>query len=313
MTDAGISRRALLVGAGTWAAIGGHAWWRRRRAAPEGVRIVSWNLRNYSGLEHATSRHAPGHDGRRLRAHLQRLAADVFCFQEVLDPGALAQLLPDYTLEHSSFGGAHGQHLVVARRPHVRAESAAHTDPRVALGPGLRPTLVQSLRWGEQRCTVVVVHLKAGRNGFTTRQQQLAQLVQQLRALPRPRIVLGDFNTTGPPGGTPDQEIASLCERLGTVDLHRATSALPCSAYWEGHFDRYKQASTLDHVFSDRAASDAPPLHVAPGTQCARHACRAFSSTHAYPDLDYERVSDHCPLLLDLPSTWQFRDPANPP
>ena len=42
-------------------------------------------------------------------------------------------------------------------------------------------------------------------------------------------------------------------------------------------------------------AAAARPLH-----HCARHHCRAFRSTPAYPEPDYGDLSDHCPVALDL-------------
>ncbi len=295
-----ISRRSLLLGLGTSAAVGGHTLWRRRSADRGTVRVVSWNLRNFSGSTTPTSKHAPGHDLARLADHLQRFDADVFCFQEVLEPPQLGALLPGYRLEASSTGGAHGQHLVIARRASIPAQPSS-TDPCTVLNPGLRPTLVQPL-WLAGRCwSVVVVHLKATPAGHAIRQAQREPLLRMLDRLPRPRLVVGDFNTTGPRGGSPAAEITSLSTDLSVADLQRVHPSLPCTAYWEGgRFDRFAEPSVLDHVFTERAARTAPAVQVAPGLQCARADCAPLTSTPAYPDLDYERVSDHCPLIIDI-------------
>jgi len=290
----------MLLGLGTWAAVGGHALWQRRCAAPGSVRVVSWNLRNFSGATTPTSRHAPGHDLVRLADHLAAFDADVFCLQEVLTPSALGPLLPGYTLEASGDGGAHGQQLVIARRASLGA-GLPFTDRCTALNPGLRPTLVQSVSLDGRRWSVVVVHLKATPAGHATRQAQHKPLVQMLEGLPRPRLVVGDFNTTGARGGSPASEITSLCETLAAIGLHRARPTLPCTAYWEGsRFDRFAEPSVLDHVFTERAGPTAPAVQVAPGLHCARNRCAPITSTPAYPDLDLERVSDHCPLLIDV-------------
>lgn len=262
--------------------------------------MVSWNLRNFSGASTPTSRHAPGHDLARLADHFAAFDADVFCLQEVLNPAALGPLLPGYTLEASATGGAHGQRLVIARRANLRAEPP-FTDPCTALNPGLRPTLVQSLLLGGQRWSIVVVHLKATPAGHPIRQAQRRPLVQMLEGLPRPRLVVGDFNTTGARGGSPASEITSVCDEFAAVGLHRVRPSLPCTAYWEGsRFDRFSEPSVLDHVFAERAAPGAPAVQVAPGLQCSRSECEPITSTPAYPDLDLERVSDHCPLIIDV-------------
>lgn len=295
-----ISRRTLLVGAATWTAVGAHAWWRRPPPPPRGTRLVSWNLRNFSGRSDATSRHAPGHDLERLAGHLEALDADVYCFQEVLEPSALEPLLPGFRLEASETGGGHGQHLVIARRRDLAA-TPARTDPCTALTPRLRPVLSQRIALPPGQVSVAVVHLKASQRGFEVRRAQRAALVQRLRSLPTPRLVVGDFNTTGSTVVSSQAEIASWADALSQVDLHRVTPAEPCTAYWEGaRFDRFKEPSTLDHVFVDGAPPFASAVRVAPGTLCDRHHCGVLSSTDAYPDLDYERVSDHCPLVIDV-------------
>lgn len=295
-----LSRRTLLTGAAVWAGIGAHAWWSRRSVASAGLRVCSWNLRNFSGRREATSRHAPGHDLERLADTLAAIDADIFCFQEVLVPDALRALLPGHTLEASTTGGAHDQHLVIARRSTLSA-SPARTDPCTALTPRLRPILAQRLQTPRGPLSVVVVHLKAGRQGFELRRDQRQALLRTLADLPRPRLVVGDFNTTGSKTVSPEREIASLAAAFAAEDLRRVEPSLPCSAYWEGgRFDRYEEASILDHVFIDGAPPLAPAVQVAPGLHCRRHRCRPLRSTEAYPDLDYERVSDHCPMVLDV-------------
>ncbi len=261
---------------------------------------MSWNLRNFTGETPATSKHALGHDLDRLASHFADFDAAVLCLQEVIRPAALEAMLPGYTLESSQTGGAHGQRLVIARRETISAGPAL-TDPCTVLNPGLRPTLVQSLALDGRRWSVAVVHLKATPAGHAIRQAQRRSLLQVLERLPRPRLMVGDFNTTGSPTTSPEAEIASLTAAFADLGLHRVPLTLPCSAYWEGgRYDRFKQPSILHHVFADRAAPLAPALQVAPGTHCRRHQCGPLSSTEAYPDLDYDRVSDHCPLVLDL-------------
>ncbi len=290
----------MLIGLAAWGAVGAHAWWRRDPAPPGSIRIVSWNLRNFSGATAPTSRHAPGHDLDRLAEHFAAFDADVLCLQEVLDPGALQPLLPDYVLDASGDGGAHGQQLVIARRGPISA-APPHTDPCTVLNPGLRPTLVQSLFLDGLRWSIVVVHLKATPAGHAVRQVQHEALVQMLKDVPQPRLVVGDFNTTGRRGGSPADEISSLCAAFSTVGLQRVQPRLPCTAYWEGgRFDRFEEPSVLDHVFIEGAPPHAPAVHVAPGLQCSRSDCAPITSTSAYPDLDLERVSDHCPLLIDV-------------
>ncbi len=299
-----LSRRTLLLGTATWSAVGLHAWTTRTTgsAPADRWRLVTWNLRNYGGHERARSRHAPGHDLDRLARALARLNADVLCLQEVTAPAALARVLPGYRWQASTQGGAHDQRLVIARRPGINA-AAARTDPCTQLEPGCRPILTQVVELRGRPTTIVVVHLKAGPRGHGLRVRQRDALVRRLASLPAPRLVVGDFNTTGPVAGDASTEIASLRRQLATTGLRSAELVRNCTAYWEGRrHDRFKEPSILDHVFHDGAARNAPAVQAAPGSHCRRHACEPFISTTAYPDLDYERVTDHCPLVVDVSS-----------
>ncbi|MEM6294849.1 MAG: endonuclease/exonuclease/phosphatase family protein [Myxococcota bacterium] len=298
-----LSRRTLLLGAATWGAVGVHAWSRSVGPRHRGDwRLVTWNLRNYGGHAEARSRHAPGHDLDRLARTLSGLDADVLCLQEVKAPDALARVLPGYRWDASTSGGAHTQHLVIARRDSIQAR-AARTHPCTQIEPGCRPALTQAVELGGRWVTIVVVHLKAGPRGHGLRRRQRDALVPWLSSLPAPRVLVGDFNTTGPVAGDPETEITSLHRQLARAGLRSARLVRNCTAYWEGgRHDRFKEPSILDHVFLDGAARDAPAVQAAPGSHCRRHACEPFISTAAYPDLDYERVSDHCPIVVDVSS-----------
>ena len=65
--------------------------------------------------------------------------------------------------------------------------------------------------------------------------------------------------------------------------------------------DAWKEPSEIDLVWTrDLAESLAAEAQVHSGTHCAAKRCRDFRSTEAYPLRDYEFVSDHCPVILDL-------------
>ena len=67
--------------------------------------------------------------------------------------------------------------------------------------------------------------------------------------------------------------------------------------------DDSPEALFEDIVRATRGKTDealASEAQVVSGAHCQRYACRDFRSTQAYPVRDYERVSDHCPVVLDL-------------
>ncbi|MEZ4385267.1 MAG: endonuclease/exonuclease/phosphatase family protein [Nannocystaceae bacterium] len=271
-------------------------------AKRDALRVVSWNLRNFPD-EHQ--------DLELLRSRLRSLDADVIAVQEVLRPAALEALMPEWELAISERGGQRDQRVGVLydpRRVELLGEPVEHDA--LSLGGRVRPALSVYVRGraGGPDFHLVVVHLKAMRDGYAQRQEQwprLADLIAELQttgpgAPDRDVILVGDFNTTGPPGGAPEDELRALAEVLGAVGMRRLDNASGCSAYWDGpRRDAWQEPSLLDLVWisdlSEAAGGDARAYG-----HCARHRCAAFRSTDAYPDLDFERVSDHCPVLVDL-------------
>ncbi len=270
-------------------------------APPKGaaLRVATWNLRNFP---------EPGQDQARLRERLHGLDADLLAVQEIHDPGALQALLPGWQLALSEQGGRGHQRLGIALDPDaLELVGAGREHPELSMRGHVRPGFSAYLRarGGGPDFHVLVVHLKAKSDGYDLRVQQwplLAALAGDLLLRDPDLVVLGDFNATGPAGGTPLQEIAALEATLGAVGLRRLGSSEPCSVYWDGvRRDAWKEPSLLDlvwvaglHEGLDSAAQVRPIHH------CARHRCQTFRSTDAHPEPDYADLSDHCPVVLDL-------------
>jgi endonuclease/exonuclease/phosphatase family metal-dependent hydrolase len=263
------------------------------------LRVVTWNLHNFP---------EPTQDQTRLRERLDDLDADLIAVQEIHDTAALQAILPDFTLALSERGGRGHQRLGVAFDPQVlKLVEPAREHPELSMRGHVRPGLSVYLRahGGGPDFHVLVVHLKAMSDGYTMRTQQWLQLAELARDLLRrdpDLIVLGDFNATGPAGGTPQTELASLEAILAPLGLRRLAASEPCSAYWDGaRRDAWQEPSLLDLVWVAGlhegldAAAQVRPLH-----HCARHRCQSFRSTAAYPEPDYADLSDHCPVVLDL-------------
>ena len=277
-----------------------------RRA--DAVRVVSWNLANFKGS-------ISGHDLERMREVIEDLDPDVIAVQEVKDPAALAALLPDFELRLSSKGGRGHQLLGVAWRPDrvELLDSAEH--PELSIGGRVRPALSAYLRAadGGPDFWLVVVHLKAMPDSMPLRREQwpvLAEIAQGCLgrspgAGDSDLIVVGDFNTTGPPGHGalgPAFEQSELAKVFAPASVRRLTSATGCTAYYDGQRrDAWKEPSEIDLVWVrglDESLDANAEVHS--GTHCAASRCEDFRSTDAYPVRDYESVSDHCPVVLDL-------------
>ena len=284
-------------------------------AKTAGLRIVTWNLHNFP---------EPSQDQERLQGRLKGLGADVLAIQEIHDPAALQALLPGWQLALMTVA-------VMVLLPSARARSwtkvkiakhlfehrydyrAEHAE--LGMRGHVRPGLSVYLRGqgGGPDFHVLVVHLKAKGEGHPLRVQQwrlLAEIARDLLRRDPDLVILGDFNATGPAGGSPGDELAALEGRLGPLGLRRLVGPDSCSAYWDGaRRDAWHEPSLLDLVWvaglteSQSAAAQAHPLH-----HCARHRCQAFRSTGAHPEPDYADLSDHCPVVVDL-AAGQDDDP----
>jgi len=267
------------------------------------LRLVTWNLRNFPG-EHQ--------DLELVQRRLLELGADIIAVQEIGEPQALRELLPEWQLELSEEGGRGHQRLGVLFNPaRVELIGEPQEHPQLSLGGRVRPAFSAYLRarGGGPDFHLVVVHLKAMTEGYSQRERQWPMLVELVDSLQGTDlggdadvIIAGDFNTTGPHGGDSAAELEALEAVFGAAGLRRLQSAQGCSTYWDGpRRDAWQEPSLLDHIWVhglDRAmGGDAQARALG---HCARHRCEAFRSTAAYPDLDFETVSDHCPVIVDL-------------
>lgn len=264
----------------------------------DGVRVVTWNLHNFPGAEQNLSR---------LRGRLAQLDADLLAVQEIHAPTALADLLPGWQLHLSAHGGRGHQRLGIAFDPtalELLAPIREHTE--LTMNGHVRPAVSAHLRvHGGPDFHVVVVHLKARGDGFTLRRKQwplLADLARDLLHSDPDLIILGDFNATGPVGGSPDDELTALANILTPLGLRRLHPDEACSAYWDGaRRDAWQEPSLLDLVWVAGLEHAVEPSRVVHSLHhCARHHCEAFRSTSAYPEPDFADLSDHCPVALDL-------------
>ncbi len=273
----------------------------------ESLRVVSWNLENFTG-------DPASHDLERLREVIADLDPDVLALQEINEPRALAELLPEFELLASVEGGRGDQKVAIAWRPdRVERIAGPFEHPGLSLGGRVRPGLSAYLRGREgPDLWLVVVHLKAMSDGIGLRREQWRELVAIAEAarLREPGsepadldlLIVGDFNSTGPKDGTWADEQAELRAALAPAQLWRIPSSDGCTTYYDGRRrDAWKEPSEIDLMWVrglDESLDGATRLRA--GTHCARRSCQAFRSTDAYPELDYEQLSDHCPLVLDL-------------
>ncbi len=268
---------------------------------PASLRVVSWNLRNYPDE----------HDRARLQERLRDLDPQLLALQEIRDPFALAQLRPGWRFVVTEHGGRHGpQRLAIGWDPAAVEVLDVREHSSLTMGGRVRPALSAYVRArGGPDFHLMVVHLKATPRGHALRREQwsrLARLVEgRLAGGPADDdlLLVGDFNATGEIDNTPAAERQALSEALAPSGVRPWDIKGGCTAYWDGaRRDHFWEPSALDLVWSAGLSEVAQRKRVAwPGTHCAHHRCTAFRASDDYPEPDLQHVSDHCPVVLDLP------------
>jgi endonuclease/exonuclease/phosphatase (EEP) superfamily protein YafD len=215
------------------------------------LRVVSANL-NFDNGDHAP-----------LLAELARDDADVVFLQEVtpawwqaIEHSRLATAYPDHVEEPRDDPG--GQ-AILSRRP--------LTDVVVDRAEGW-PIITATLHIGGTAVHVADVHLVAPLGTFALNQLQQRAITRIVRALPHPRLVVGDFNAS------PYNRWYAQLRGLGLTEAHEAVGRSWATTWPNGqhHFPPLR----LDHVFVDRPLV---PLDAAEG--------RGYGS-------------DHRPIVVDL-------------
>jgi endonuclease/exonuclease/phosphatase family metal-dependent hydrolase len=287
---------------------------------PGTLRIVTWNVRNFP-LDERPQDTDLGYSRRTnicdLEDVLGGLDADLLALQEVNDtrrfPPILKRAVGDRQMgvRFSAGGGRFGQHLALAWD--VDALELTEEPLDVAgsvLDEGMRPAFTayfRSRRNPDLDFTVVVVHHESGPQNFGDRRRQNRKLAewitQRVADVDDPDvIVLGDFNTSGSPGGGIKGELQSADTILARAGLRRLPNTTGCSSYWEGGGERdgVQRSSLLDHVFLAGFSADEPVVPVRAWLHCARHECADLVSRAGSEDGTFWDVSDHCPLTFEL-------------
>lgn len=289
-------------------------------AADDGLRIVSWNVRNFP-LDERPQDADLGYSRRTnicdLEAVLAGLDGDLLGLQEVNDTRRFPPILRravegrQMGVRFSTGGGRFGQHLAIAWDTGVLELLDEPLDiADVVLEPEMRPAYAarfRSRREPELDFTFIVVHWESGRSGYDERRRQNRALAAWIdlwvEKVGDPDVVtVGDFNTAGSPRGGLEGELQSIDAILGVAGLERLPNTTGCSQYWESGGDRdgVQRASLLDQVFLRGLSADdlAAPLQA--WLHCARFECADLISRPGEEDGTFWDVSDHCPLTFEI-------------
>ncbi len=228
------------------------------------------------------------------------LDADVVAVQEVKDEGALAGLGAWKHVMDSCPDDGRG-HLALLWNDDRVDVVARYDEPRVNPLGGcagrLRPGLSAHVRArrGGLDLSIVDVHLDSGREARDRRHRRdgvlalgavVAGLV--LRTNDPDVVVLGDFNAMGAdsPRISAAEELAGMDDDVqGSLERIEGPS---CSEYYR------KEGSLLDLVYATPSMRGALEVD----GFCRSLGCAPYRSEPAA----YRSLSDHCPLVLDLPA-----------
>jgi endonuclease/exonuclease/phosphatase family metal-dependent hydrolase len=250
-----------------------------------------------------------------LQTALAGLDADVIGFAEITDgrrfPPVLRRSGGDrrFKLAQSRHGGRRAQRLAIAWDADVLEMVGQPIEIReVALTQGLRPGFAVGLRRLDDafQFTAIQLHLKSRREGYSTRMEQHAELVEWIDRFTaetgaRPIVVMGDFNTVGSDRNAPWQEIEEVDEIYAEIGCARVPNSTGCTEYWEGGgpADGIQKASLLDLVYLCGFEGAVPQARS--WLHCARADCEDLVSRPGEEDGTFWDVSDHCPVTVDLP------------
>jgi endonuclease/exonuclease/phosphatase family metal-dependent hydrolase len=291
------------------------------------VRIGTWNVRWFPDGRPGKQASDPGSDVAWLACAIAWLDVDVLVVQE-FKTHERARRRTQELLQRidASTGGSWaakldecphpaGQHVgLLFDRRRVRA-SAGQTYPSInphgdACRDQLRPGFGAYLRFTSGLdLHVLSVHLKSGQNrrDFELRRRSLQGVtaaLAQARGVEADEDVLvaGDFNSMGcarcSPGVAAEAELVGIDGALSShgTRLRRVSSQPGCSHYFGGRptlLDFFVAAS-LAELPAERTATAHGP--------CAEHACGDLRREQR-PTTFAERLSDHCPVVIELDGT----------
>lgn len=268
------------------------------------LRVGTFNIREFG--------HAPGTDLERLRELLREPGAAVLAVQEIqheLRFRELVQSLPGRWRYALAQCGGRGVMFVGFLWDESRVRELEREEYPELLPGGGRCTggdrAGLRVRFapvgGGESFELLTVHLRAG--GGADRlaerkaqwQRALALVAQRREAGAGRVLLLGDVNSTGWLDDA-GRERTFIQDRVREAQLEVGTGSLACSTYWDGAHRGRWEPNVLDHVVGTLGAvrEGSAQAH----GYCAQLACRTTEGS--VPSEDYTRVSDHCPVTVEL-------------
>jgi len=282
-------------------------------SASASLNIGTYNIRNFN-----PSDKFKGTDTSELKKVISRLDADLIGVQEIKNKSAFDAFIrsqfKDYRTQISECGGSGRQKLgfvynakklkLIKFWEDLRL-SASSPDRSPNCNSGTRPAFMAQFinKDTGEKFTAIVLHLKAGgkERDITKRYYQigvLSKMIQEIKASGhRNLVMMGDFNTTE------FHKKSDLFVKFNTfiknTDFENKSHNIQCSSYWSGgKDDGIEYPSQLAHVMNSKSWS----RRFKSTTKLYAH-CKAVKCKESPSDemgVTYEKVSDHCPVMVEF-------------
>lgn len=305
---------------------------RMTRSLDEPLVLAAWNVRWFPrGCPSQADCPENATDLDWLACTVAWMGLDVVALQEILDTpdaraalGVLARELEEHTgapwaVDLNRCGAPESQHVgFLWNSARVRLTDAVDeeqlnggfdgVDPCAAhLRPG-RYARLESRRDGGADLHLLSVHLDSGRRDldFGRRRAAIGELPHlEIGGRPLTEIdgdndvlVLGDWNTMGkgpPMAVSADEEIVIFDEELAPAFRRLPPAGPGCSEYFRPRGAPQFEAGLLDHAVASLGTEEVAVEARITG-YCAVEACRPFAAA----PMAYERLSDHCPVVVEV-------------
>jgi endonuclease/exonuclease/phosphatase family metal-dependent hydrolase len=266
-------------------------------------KVSTFNIRNFDKDRSGTT------DLNELKKMLTSLDSEVIGFQEVVNTKLFQEFIlqnfSDLDLTISNCGGSGRQKLALVYNKNkfelrTEFEDLSFSSVKSTCGT-LRPVYFVTLREKTTKKEFLfgLIHFKAGgsKEAMEKRWYQYRLLLQKSRELKDENFFLmGDFNTTG--YISRDEDYLEFRSFLEEAQLSTTADSLECTSYWNGgRRSGFFYPSLLDHIL----VSDALRSKIKKSSSyahCLKQNCQI--STLAELGDTFQKVSDHCPLSLEI-------------
>lgn len=225
---------------------------------------------------------------------IRETEADILALQEIENKAALERILaylPDYSYHLTDISG--DQQLACLYKKSLIVDEIGEYTP-LAFDTRLKPGLVLQLKKGKAIIPVLIVHFKATSTRlFTDDEITIARNLRYRQAMAvnhwadsvmnkamrKELIILGDFNDYIKSTEDSTNTLLPLTSNKNLIFVTKLLNSC-----------KYKKLKSIDHIVVSKALK----------RKLRTNSTRMFDFKLILPDSKTSKISDHCPVLLEL-------------